>query len=224
MRTETRRNTSAPTRARPPSRTRPQPAPLTKRPRSRPSGKARNTCKKSTGGTRSIACPTVCKTSLVDHTSVETKLTKPAAIISGPRRLAGRRRHAKRPQSTYDSVSKAVSIAITRGSPTSTPTPPPATASMNEVAAAAHPTIAIAQETDTLGLASAERRSEPAAHAEAAMNLPSPCRHPTEPLRRGRDQLHGSGRKKSPTVEHTPGEQGRGALPGSVHPTSPSAE
>ena len=138
--------------------------PRTNRPLRRPSGNTRKTCMKSTGGTRSRACPTVCETPLVAHPSVDTKLTKPPAIISGPKRLSGRRRHAKSPQSTYDSVSKRRQTAITRGAPTRTPTSCPATASANEVAAAAHPTTAIDHESDALG---ARASSAPAGWATA---------------------------------------------------------
>src|SRR4051794_5879049 len=176
----------------------------TNRPLRRPSGKARKTCKNSTGATRSMACPTVCGTSLVDHTSVEAKLTKPAAIINGPKRLVGRRRQAKSPQSTYESVRRAASTAITRGSPNSTPTPSPATASVNETAAAAHPTIAIAHETDALAAAEAAPRSKLAAIAKAAMVIPLPCRRPDGTSQARPPSIHGGGRKEASTREHTP--------------------
>jgi hypothetical protein len=142
----------------------------TNRPLRRPSGNTRKTVIKSTGGTRSSACPTVCKTPLVAHPSVDTKLTKPHAIISGPKRLPGRRRHAKSPQSTYESVRKAVSTAITRGAPIATPTSSPTTASVNDVAAAAHPTIAIDHKSDARG-ARANSTLAWGATAEAAIAL-----------------------------------------------------
>jgi hypothetical protein len=44
--------------------------------------------------------PKVCKTSRLDQTSVERKLTNPATISNGPKRLAGLRHHATRPQTT----------------------------------------------------------------------------------------------------------------------------
>src|SRR5512132_524691 len=138
--------------------------------------------------------------SLVDHTSVATKFTKPAAIINGPKRLAGRRRHTKSPQSTYDSVRKAVSTAITSGSPSSMPTPSPATASVNEKVAAAHARIAIPQETDARGKAAAIPRSKPAAFAEAAMVLLSVAVNLTEPLRRGRRSRGGRKEASAPSI------------------------
>ena len=48
-----------------------------------------NTCRNSTGGTRSSACPSVNVTSFVVHERVTTKLTNPAAIIRGPNLLSG---------------------------------------------------------------------------------------------------------------------------------------
>ncbi|OLD99495.1 MAG: hypothetical protein AUG91_06655 [Actinobacteria bacterium 13_1_20CM_4_69_9] len=83
----------------------------------RPSGKARKTCRKTTGVTRSSAWPTVKGTASCAQTSVPKKFVKPAAIISGPKRLAGRRHQASRPHRTYESVSKTLSIATTSGSP-----------------------------------------------------------------------------------------------------------
>src|SRR6266576_2879958 len=155
----------------------------TTRPRRRPSGNARNTCKKSTGGNRSSACPIVKGTSLLAIDSVDPKVAKPAAIINLPNPLAGRRHHAKSPQRTYDSVSHTVSIAITRGSPSSAAISL-ISASAQEVPAAARPAIAITHASDNLGGARAARRSTPAASAEATIHLPSPLPSPvTEPLR-----------------------------------------
>src|SRR4051794_19413399 len=192
----------------------------TNRPLRRPSGKARKTCKNSTGGTRSMAWPIVCGTSFVDHTSVEAKLTKPAAIINGPKRLVGRRRQAKSPQSMYESVRRAVSTAITRGSPDSIPTPPPATVSANEKAAAAHPTAAIAHETEALSSAGAAPRSKPAAIAEAAMVSLLPCPRPGRNLSGAAAIDSRGGRKEASTGEHTPASHQRPL----AEPSSAAAE
>ena len=78
-----------------------------KRPRRRPLGKARNTCRKRTGGRRSSACPKVKTTSLVDHARLARKLANPAACSAeGPKRLAGRCHQAMSPQRMYEVVTQ----------------------------------------------------------------------------------------------------------------------
>ena len=71
--------------------------PRSNRPRNRPVGNARKTCRKTANGTRSRASPIVFgRLGLVDA-RLESEVMKPAAIISGPRRLSGRRHQASRP-------------------------------------------------------------------------------------------------------------------------------
>jgi hypothetical protein len=135
-------------------------------------------------------------TSLLAIDSVDPKVAKPAAIINLPKPLAGRRHHAKSPQRTYDSVSHTVSIAITRGSPSSAAISL-ISASAQEVPAAARPAIAITHASDDLGGARAARRSTPAASAEATIHLPSPLPSPvTEPLRATATKLRATAEMK----------------------------
>jgi hypothetical protein len=112
-------------------------------PRRCPVGKARKTCMRMTGGRRSSAWPRVNVRSFVVHDSVETKFANPAATISGPKRLSGRRAHASRPHRMYDTVSQFESSAITSGSPSSACTAGFRSAETKEYAAAAQPASAI---------------------------------------------------------------------------------
>ena len=66
----------------------------------RPLGKARNTCRKSTAGSRSNACPIVNTSAALAKLRLVRNAPKPAAIISGPNGLAGRRVQATRPLNT----------------------------------------------------------------------------------------------------------------------------
>jgi hypothetical protein len=70
-----------------------------------------------------------------DQASVEAKIAKPAATISGPRRLSGRRHHAISPPKMYGSMIQTISVACRPGSLTWSLV----SASANEVAAAARP-------------------------------------------------------------------------------------
>src|SRR4051794_20117083 len=118
------------------------------------------------------------------------KWMKPAAIISGPKRLAGRCRQASTPQRTYESVIAEVRTASTSGSPSSTPTPCPTIARGNEGAAAAHPAMPIVQERSVPGSVRALRSSKSAAIAVAAILCP--LLGPAvlmEPLRRARQAI-----------------------------------
>ena len=109
------------------------------------------TCRNSTGGTRSSACPSVNVTSFVVHERVTRKLTNPAAIISGPNLLSGRRDQASSPPSTYESVIQLPRNAITSGSPRSPRTASLVRASVKAPAAAAHPPRTIAQTSGAPG-------------------------------------------------------------------------
>jgi hypothetical protein len=114
---------------------------------SRPVGYARNTCNNTTGGNRWSSSPIVNNTSDLASERLETKAAKPARTISGPKRLSARRRHATRPQRTYESVIQPTRPARARGSrPSSAPS-----TSVTERAAAEQPARPNASSNDQLG-------------------------------------------------------------------------
>ena len=65
------------------------------------------------------------------------EIANPAATMSGPKRLSGRRAQAKRPQSRYETVSQFERSAMTSGSPRWAPTAGFRSAAVKEKAAAA---------------------------------------------------------------------------------------
>jgi hypothetical protein len=112
----------------------------------------RDRCKKRTGGKKSSVCPIVNRMSLLVQERVSRKFPTPAAIMSGPNRLAGRRDQASSPHSTYEMVIQLEREARTRGcSPNSSLTATLASAAASEKPAATQPDSAIAQTTDAFG-------------------------------------------------------------------------
>ena len=63
------------------------------------------------GGRKSNVCPIVRSRSLFDQPSIEMKVPNPAAIISKPRRLSGRRHQAITPARTYARMTQTMRAA-----------------------------------------------------------------------------------------------------------------
>ena len=85
------------------------------------------------------------KRSFADHESVVANITKPATIMSGPRRLVGRCCQARSPPNTYETVIQSASRAITSGSPSSRPIASFVSARTSEMVASTQPARAIDQ-------------------------------------------------------------------------------
>jgi hypothetical protein len=82
--------------------------------RSRPSGKASTTWRKSAAGRMSNRAPIVKRASTWVSCKADGPLAKPPAIISGPRRLSGRRNHATSPARMYGTVIQSSNATDTR--------------------------------------------------------------------------------------------------------------